>query len=283
MSNYINGTYTGERALFATKDADIVGCTFHDGESPLKEGRNLNIVNTTFKWKYPIWYCENVDVHNTTFDENARSGIWYTKNIRIFNSLIASPKTFRYAEKVFVNMCKLPNALETFWNCKDIRIFNTEINGDYLGFRSENVEVNNVTLNGNYAFDSAKNVVIRDSVLYTKDAFWNSENVTVINSTIIGEYLAWNCKNVTFINCTIESHQALCYVQGLKLVRCKLIKTDLCLEYCSDIDVDVVEPIDSVKNPYSGVIKAPQIKEVILDEQFVDPSKTKIIINDRHE
>ena len=35
MSDYRDLTYTGERALFALKDADIVDCTFEDGESPL--------------------------------------------------------------------------------------------------------------------------------------------------------------------------------------------------------------------------------------------------------
>ena len=83
MANYKDGTYTGERALFALKDADIVGCTFEDGESPLKESRRLRITNTTFKWKYPIWYSDDVSCHNVIIEETARSGIWYTKNIRM--------------------------------------------------------------------------------------------------------------------------------------------------------------------------------------------------------
>lgn len=283
MANFVNESYDGERALFATKDAIIESCVFHDGESPLKEGRNLKVSNSVFKWKYPLWYCENVDVNNSTFEEGSRSGIWYTKNINIFNSLIASPKNFRYAEKVFIDQCKMPNALETFWNCKDIRIHNVEIKGDYLCFRSENIEVINMKLDGNYAFDSAKNVTIRDSVLNTKDAFWNAENVTVINSKIVGEYLAWNCKNLTFVNCEIESHQALCYIQGLKLIKCKLINSNLCFEYCSDVNADLTTSVDSIKNPYSGIIKAPEIKEIILDEKFVDPKKTRIIINNKYE
>ena len=168
---YIGGNYEGERALFMLKDAYLEGVTFHDGESPLKESKNLRITYTTFKWKYPIWYSENVDCQNITIEQTARSGIWYTKNIKIFNSLIAAPKTFRRAEKVFLNQCKLPNAQETFWNCKDIHLFNVEIKGDYLGFNSDGIEVQNMVLDGNYAFDGGKNIVIRDSVLYTKDAF----------------------------------------------------------------------------------------------------------------
>ena len=134
-------------------------------------------------------------------------------------------------------------------------------------------------LDGNYCFDSAKNIVIRNSILRSKDSFWNSEDVTVINCTIIGEYLAWNSKNLTFINCTIESHQGLCYIDNLKLVNTKLVNTDLCFEYCSNINADIISEIDSVKNPYSGIINAYSIKEIILDEKYVDPSKTQILVN----
>lgn len=282
MSDFHDSSYTGERALFALKDADIVGCTFEDGESPLKESRRLRITNTTFKWKYPIWYSDDVTCHNVTIEETARSGIWYTKNIRMFNCLIASPKTFRHAEKVFLDHCKIPNAQETFWNCKDIRLENIEVKGDYLGLSCDGVKVANLYLDGNYAFDGAKNIFIRDSVLNTKDAFWNTENVTIINSKIIGEYFGWNSKNVTLIDCEVESHQGFCYMENIKLIRCKLINTDLCFEYCSDIDAEINSSIDSVKNPYSGIIRAQEIKELILDKQFIDPKKTRIIINNKY-
>lgn len=282
MNEFKNATYIGERALFATKDASIVRCVFEDGESPLKESSNLKINKSEFRWKYPLWYCTNVEVDNTKLLYTARSGIWYTKNLVMRNCLIEAPKTFRYAEQVVLNDCEIPNAQETFWNSKDIKLSNVKIKGDYLGFHSENIEIDNMDLDGNYCFDSAKNIVIRNSVLRSKDSFWNSEDVTVINCTIIGEYLAWNSKNLTFINCTIESHQGLCYIDNLKLVNTKLVNTDLCFEYCSNINADIISEIDSVKNPYSGTIKAYSIKEIILDEKYVDPSKTAIIVN-KHE
>ena len=47
---------TGERALFHALDKDVQDCTFADGESPLKESRNIKLNNSTFKWKYPLWY-----------------------------------------------------------------------------------------------------------------------------------------------------------------------------------------------------------------------------------
>ena len=280
MTNFKKGTYTGERALFATKDATFEDCIFEDGESPLKESSDLKICRTTFRWKYPLWYCTNVMCENCTIEETARSGIWYTKNLKMNNCFIYSPKTFRRAKNIVLENCYLPNAKETFWNCHNYKLFNCNVVGDYLGLDSSDVEIDMMNLDGNYAFDGAKNIVIRNSTLKTKDAFWNSENVTIINSTIIGEYFGWNSKNVTLINSTIESHQGLCYMDHIKLIKCKLINTDLCFEYCSNIDADIISDVDSIKNPYSGTIKAKSVKELILDEKFIDPHMTRIIIED---
>ena len=58
---------TGERALFASKDLHIEDSIFDDGESPLKESSNIELVNSSFKWKYPLWYCNNVNVKDCYF------------------------------------------------------------------------------------------------------------------------------------------------------------------------------------------------------------------------
>ena len=214
MKKFCQGVFTGERALYDTHDAYIEDSTFMDGESPLKESSDIELSHCIFKWKYPLWYCTNVKVGNTTFLEEARSGIWYTKNIAIRNSCILAPKTFRYAENVVLENVQIPHAQETLWNSKGIKMTEVKIKGDYLGFHAEDVDIDHLYLDGNYAFDSAKNITIRNSTLFTKDAFWNAENVTIINSTIIGEYFSWNSKNVTLINCTVESHQGFCYMDS---------------------------------------------------------------------
>ena len=56
-----------------------------------------------------------------------------------------------------------------------------------------------------------------------------------------------------------------------------LENTTLSFEYSTDIDAEVINVIDSVKNPSSGVIKAKGIKELILDKDKIDVSKTRII------
>ena len=278
MERYIdNQTFTGERAKFMSKKARFYRCVFKDGESPLKESSDIALDTVEFHWKYPIWYCNHVRCHNVTFLETARSGVWYTNDIEFVACNIEAPKTFRRCDVVRLINVKMPNANETFWSCKNIFIDQVHAVGDYFGFNSQEIEVNNLTLDGNYAFDGGKDIVIRCSALNSKDCFWNCENVTVVNSTIVGEYLGWNSKNVTFINCKIISHQGLCYMENVKLVNCQLIDSDLCFEFCKNIDAEITTEIDSVINPSSGVIKAKGIKELIIDENQVDPNATKII------
>ena len=275
--HYVQQTFTGERALFFARDLQLDACTFMDGESPLKEGKDLALSGCLFRWKYPLWYCENVRAENCTWFENARAGVWYTDHITVKDSLIDAPKNFRRCRDVTLENVSFSNAAETFWSCRDVTMKNVTARGDYFAMNSENLTVDGLTLYGNYGFDGAKNVTIRNSKLLTKDAFWNSENVTVENSFISGEYLAWNAENVTFINCTIESLQGLCYVENLKLENCRALNTTLAFEF-STVDADVRGRIDSVTNPAAGRIAADAIGALILEANRIDPAKTEIVV-----
>ena len=260
------GKYTGERALFMLTNATVMDATFCDGESPLKESLNLDIIRCTFDWKYPIWYAKNIEVNESRLTFTARSGIWYTDNITMNRCVIDAPKTFRKATRITLNSCSLEHADETLWFCKDIKMDCVKAKGNYLAMGSENIEVNHLELDGNYFLDGAKNCVVRDSILNSKDAFWNTENVTIINSKIIGEYLGWNSKNLTLINCEISSLQGLCYIDGLKMINCKLTDSSLCFEYCTKIDAMIIDTFESIKNPTSGIIRLKGVKKLIIDE-----------------
>lgn len=253
---------TGERALFHAKNMDVQDCTFADGESPLKESRNIRVTNSTFKWKYPMWYSKDMYCTHTTLLETARSGIWYTDNITMKNCFIQAPKTFRRCDGVSLVNVQLPNAEETFWNCKNIDLKNVTASGNYFAMNSENITISDFSLSGNYAFDGAKNIEIHNAKLLSKDAFWNCENVTVYDSLIIGEYLGWNSKNVRFVNCTIDSLQGMCYMDKVILENCKLLNTTLAFEY-SNVNADIVSSVDGITNPYEGMIRAEEIKQII--------------------
>ncbi|MBR6336144.1 MAG: DUF3737 family protein [Ruminococcus sp.] len=276
MKELLTGTFTGERALFMSQDKHIKDSVFEDGESPLKHSRNIEVEGSQFKWKYPLWYSENISVKNCTFFEMGRAGIWYTNNISVSDCEYIAPKGFRRCEGVEVTNVNFPNAAETFWQCKKVRMKNVTAKGDYLAMNCEDMEIEGLELDGNYSFDGAKNIRIKNSRLMSKDAFWNSENITAENCYISGEYLGWNSKNLTLIDCTVESLQGLCFCENLTLVNCRLVNTTLAFEY-STVNADIIGTVDSIKNPLGGVIRCDGIDELIMEEDKVDVSRTEFV------
>ncbi len=267
----------GERVLFGTDNVRVVDSVFDAGESPLKECNNIEIIKSVFKWKYPLWYCNNVLAEKTNLLDTARAGIWYSNNVKVSNCIIEAPKTFRRCDTLEISNTYIPRADETLWNCKNIKLNNVQAKGDYFGMNSSDGEIENLSLDGNYPFDGAKYLLVKNSRLLSKDAFWNTDNVIVQDSFILGEYLGWNSKNLTFVNCVIESLQGLCYIQNLVMKNCRLINTTLAFEY-STVDAQIEGDIDSVLNPSGGTIKAERIKELILEHDKIDPSQTTIIV-----
>ena len=273
---YENQRFTLERAKFAEKKSVFNNCIFDDGESPLKESSEIELNGTNFQWKYPLWYCSNVVADNCSFLEMARAGIWYTNDILMKNTLVEAPKIFRKCRHVVLEKVQLMNASETLWQCSAVMMNDVVAKGDYFAMSSSNIVANNFSLAGNYGFDSCSNIEINNSKLLSKDAFWNCENVIVRDSYICGEYLGWNSKNLYFENCVIESLQGLCYIDGLVLKNCKLLNTNLCFEYCANIQAEIDGDIVSVKNPISGMIVADKIGEIILESDKINPNQTLI-------
>lgn len=268
---------TGERALFNAQDLTITYSTFADGESPLKESANIELLGSSFKWKYPLWYSHNIKLTDCTLFEMARAGIWYTHGISLTDCTIEAPKNFRRSGGIQLTRVDMPNADETLWMCNDVTLKNVTAKGNYFAMNSTDLYIDGFTLVGNYSFDGCRNLEIHNARLLSKDAFWNCENVTVYDSYISGEYLGWNAKNVRLVNCTIESEQGMCYMDGIVMENCRLLNTNLAFEYCSNVNAEVTTAIDSVKNPYDGVISAPAIGEIIFDDPAIDVDATKII------
>ncbi len=282
MKEIKQGFYEGERSLFQGKDLRIVDTIFGEGESPLKESRNIELLGSMFRWKYPLWYAKDITAKDCTWFEMARAGVWYSDHILIEDTLIEAPKNFRRCQDLTLRRVSIPNAAETLWHCQDVQLDQVVAKGDYFAMNCENMKIDGLTLYGNYSFDGVKNVEVRNSKLLSKDAFWNSDHVTVYDSFISGEYLGWNAKNLTLINCTVESLQGMCYIDNLVMKNCKLLNTTLAFEY-STVEADISSKIDSVLNPSGGTIYADYIDELILEKDKIDPSKTKIVLRQKGE
>ena len=279
---YRDVKFTDERSLFGSRDLDLNGCVFENGESPLKESRDIRVTESLFRYKYPFWYCENIRLDRVTFFEMARAGVWYTKNFTMSNSIIEAPKNFRRCRDVTLSNVMLSNAQETLWNCDGVTLEHVKARGPYLAMGSRNVKVHDLDLIGDYSFDGVVNLEVSDSHLASKDAFWNTENAIVRNSFITGEYLGWNSKNLTLIDCTIESLQGMCYIDNLVMKNCRLINTTLAFEY-ANVEADIRGTVESVFNPGSGTIKADKIRHLVIQKDRINPDLTKIVCDDIEE
>lgn len=267
----IGKQFDEERALYYLQNADIKDCIFAglaDGESVLKEARDIHLQNCKFSLRYPLWHVKGFTITESVMDEKARAAIWYAENGEITDSILDGIKAVRECENIRLERCQIKSP-EFGWKSKDITLINTDIISEYLFLDSENVKLNNVKMQGKYSFQYMENLDIIDCKLDTKDAFWHSKNVTVQDSIVKGEYLGWFSDGLTLINCKIIGTQPLCYCKNLKLINCTMEDTDLAFEY-SDVEADIKGDIISVKNPKSGKIIADSIGEIIWENSVME-------------
>ncbi|MDP4226364.1 MAG: DUF3737 family protein [Bacteroidota bacterium] len=272
-----NTSFEGERPLFATNDIRLENVKFFPGESAIKESNHVEAYNCEFQSKYPFWHNDNVLIDDCLFTEGSRAAIWYSKNIRMFNTRVEAPKMFRELNGLFLENVKLPNAAECCWNCHNLGLYNVEVNGgDYIFMNNTDIKIDGFKLQGNYSFQYDKNVEIHHAEINSKDAFWNTENVTIFDSVINGEYLGWHSKNLRLVNCKISGTQPLCYATDLIMENCTLSNdSDLCFEY-STLQAQINGPIVSLKNPKGGSITAKSVGEIIINENCKNPGACQI-------
>lgn len=270
-----------ERALYNLTGADVNDCIFAgpaDGESVLKEARDVNLHHCSFSLRYPLWHVKKFTMQGASMDELTRAAIWYAEDGDITDSTLGGIKAVRECKNISLKGCKVDSP-EFGWKSQGIHMEDTEITSEYLLFDSRDVSLKNVKMKGKYSFQYMQNLEITDCEFDTKDAFWHSKNVTVRNSVIKGEYLGWFSEGLTLINCKIIGTQPLCYCKGLKLVHCTMEEADLSFEY-SDVEADISGDVISIKNPKSGVIVVDSVGELVWDDPVMECNGKVVIRND---
>ena len=273
-----NQTFDEERALYNLTDGVVDSCVFAgpaDGESVLKESRNIEVVNTKFSLRYPLWHVKNFKLHASNMDELTRAALWYCTDGEISECEMTGVKAVRECENIRIFDSNIVSA-EFGWKSKGVTLTNSSIVAEYLFLDSEDIKLQDVIMKGKYSFQYVKNLTIENSVLDTKDAFWHSKNVVVKNSIIKGEYLAWFSDGLTLINCKISGTQPLCYCKNLKLIDCEMTGCDLSFEY-SDVEATIIGHVDSVKNPKSGTITLDSVGEIIKEHPVIECTGKVII------
>lgn len=276
MRTVIKQSFDEERALYGERDIIVKDCRFDgpaDGESAFKECANVTAEKCFFNLRYPFWHDKNLKISGSEMTELCRAALWYSHDIEIADTRLHGIKALRECGNVVMRNCDIISP-EFGWSVSGLEMIDCTAESEYFMMRSTNLQFKNVRFKGKYSFQYIENSTFENCVFDTKDAFWHAKNVIVKNSVVKGEYLAWYCENVTFENCKIIGTQPLCYCKGLKLINCEMIDTDLCFEK-SEVEACVITPIVSVKNPLSGHIYAPDVGEIIRDD---DNSRGEVII-----
>lgn len=272
-------TYDEERALYGLRGVKVIDCSFDgpaDGESALKETVGITVEKCYFNLRYPLWHTQNAVIRDSTMTAGCRAALWYDENITLENCKMNGIKALRECHgNISLDRCEI-HSPEFSWRCSGLAVRQCILESEYPFFECQDIKIDNLAMTGKYSFQYVENVVIRDSDLNTKDAFWHSKNVTVTDSVIRGEYLGWYSENLRLIRCKIIGTQPLCYCKGLVLEDCMMEQTDLSFER-SEVYASVSGMIDSVKNPVCGEIYADGIDKLILDKDWCDPSRTKIV------
>ena len=128
-----------ERALYHLQHAQVNNCIFAgpaDGESVLKEARDITVNDCSFSLRYPLWHVEGFSLHNCSMDEKTRAAIWYAHGGKITNCNLGGIKAVR--------------------ECSNIHISDSAIVSQEFGWKSQNISLKNSSITAEYVFFDSK-------------------------------------------------------------------------------------------------------------------------------
>ena len=84
-----NQTFDAERALYGIDGLLLKNCSFDgpaDGESALKESRNVEAQHCFFNLRYPFWHDHGLTIRDCELTDKCRAALWYSGHIVIENT-----------------------------------------------------------------------------------------------------------------------------------------------------------------------------------------------------
>lgn len=260
-------TFDKERELYGIHDTFIKHCTFDgpaDGESALKECRNVRVEDSFFDLRYSLWHDRDLVLAHCALTENCRAALWYDEDVSVSDTKLHGIKAFRECRNVSLKNCDIISD-EFGWFTDDITLENCTAESKYFLMRNRGVRAKNLELSAKYSLQYIEDGLFEDCIIDSKDAFWHAKNVTVKNSVLGGEYLAWYSENLTFENCRIIGTQPFCYCKNLTLINCEMVDCDLAFER-SSVQATITTPVVSIKNPLAeSHISLPAVGSIIRD------------------
>ena len=188
-----NKTFDEERALYGSCGIELKNCRFDgpaDGESALKESREIRVEDCYFNLRYPFWHNSELMVTGSELTPLCRAALWYSDHVYIENTKLHGIKALRECSDITMSGCEIVSP-EFGWSVKKIEMKDCSAESEYFMLRSDNLRFDRVRLKGKYSFQYISDSVFTNCYFDTKDAFWHAKNVVVRDSVIKGEYLAW--------------------------------------------------------------------------------------------
>lgn len=152
-----NETFEEERALYHVKDADVAFCRFEgakDGESAMKEGRNLNVRSCHFALRYPLWHVEGLSMKDCEMTDTCRAALWYDDRVKLFDCRLGGIKALRECRRVVLAGCEVRSP-EFGWKSADVTVRDSSIESEYA-FWKENASRRSIwNFRGNIPFSTS--------------------------------------------------------------------------------------------------------------------------------
>ena len=124
-----NQNFDEERALYHLTDGQVYNCVFagpRDGESALKEARNIEVRGSSFSLRYPFWHTKGFILAESKMDELTRAPIWYAEDGVIDGCEINGIKCLRECRAMVIRNSSVKSP-EFGWRCSDIAIENCQM------------------------------------------------------------------------------------------------------------------------------------------------------------
>lgn len=95
-----------ERALYGSENIYVKNCNFdgpEDGESALKECRNIKVEGCFWNLRYLFWHDHGLQISKTELTQLSRAALWYSDHIEITETKLHGIKALRECSDVVMN------------------------------------------------------------------------------------------------------------------------------------------------------------------------------------
>ena len=138
MTTIENKSFDMERALYASQGIVLKNCSFDgpaDGESALKESKDIEAKNCFFNLRYPFWHDNGIKIISSQMTELCRAALWYSENIAITDTKLYGIKALRECSKIVMENCDVIS-LEFGWFVHDVKMKDSTVESEYFMMRS---------------------------------------------------------------------------------------------------------------------------------------------------